>query len=443
MNTPICDFVRDYLRRQPARLHMPGHKGVPRLGCEMLDLTEIHGADSLYEASGIIAESEQNASELFGAYTFYSTEGSSHCIRAMLYLTLLWAKREGRESLILAARNAHKSFLTAAALLDIPVQWLWSAEPELLSCAITPAQAEEAILRKKPAALYLTSPDYLGNMAELPGLGRVCAKHGVLLLVDNAHGAYLKFLPESLHPMDLGATVCCDSAHKTLPALTGAAYLHISRCAPPEFRQNAKRALALFGSTSPSYLCMQSLDLTNLALCTLRARIASLLPGISGMKQRLQNRGWLQAGDEPMKLTVRCKPCGYSGSELSLLLEQRGLYCEFADSDYLVCMLSADTTEQELEHLEKTLVSVPKREAIAERPPKLSIPEQRLTVRQAMLAPRELLPLSECRGRVLASADVSCPPAIPILVCGEVIDTTALRCMEYYGVTHCSVVLET
>ena len=90
MTTPICDFVSRYDDRSPVRFHMPGHKGHSVIGCESLDITEIRGADALYEASGIIKESEANASELFGANTFYSTEGSSQCIRAMLYLFKLF-----------------------------------------------------------------------------------------------------------------------------------------------------------------------------------------------------------------------------------------------------------------------------------------------------------------------------------------------------------------
>ena len=95
MKTPICDFVREYSLREALRLHMPGHKGIPGLGMEPWDITEIDGADSLYEAEGIIRRSEENAGRLFGCDTFYSTEGSSQCIRAMLYLTVLWAGKTG------------------------------------------------------------------------------------------------------------------------------------------------------------------------------------------------------------------------------------------------------------------------------------------------------------------------------------------------------------
>ena len=113
MRTPIVDFVRAYAEKNALRLHMPGHKGKGALGIEALDLTEIEGADSLYEAEGIIKESEDNASKLFGCKTYYSTEGSSLCIRAMLYLLTLYAREKGVRAHVLAGRNAHKTFLSA------------------------------------------------------------------------------------------------------------------------------------------------------------------------------------------------------------------------------------------------------------------------------------------------------------------------------------------
>ena len=107
MNTPIADFVRAYAASGCARLHMPGRKGRSFLGCEALDVTEIAGADELYGAAGIIAESEKNAGALFGSgRTFYAAEGSSQCVRAMLALAV-WSAPPGRRPVVLAARNAH------------------------------------------------------------------------------------------------------------------------------------------------------------------------------------------------------------------------------------------------------------------------------------------------------------------------------------------------
>lgn len=440
MDTPICDFVRQYAREETLRLHMPGHKGHAFLGMEQLDITEIQGADSLYEADGIIARSEENASRLFGCRTFYSTEGSSQCIRAMLYLLRLYALQEGKQPLIAAGRNAHKSFLTAVGLLDLQVDWLYPEhDPNYLSCDLTPDELERYLegASPMPTAVYLTSPDYLGRVADIKALAEVCHRYGVLLAVDNAHGAYLKFLPESRHPMDLGADLCCDSAHKTLPVLTGGAYLHLA--GQPDSTQ-VRNALMLFGSTSPSYLILQSLDLANLYLQQYPEKLERLLPQVEKLKTRLCRQGYALYGNEPLKLTLAPKSYGYTGLQLAQLLRQAGIEPEFADPDHVVLLLSAEADEKLLERLEQALCGIPKREAVEEKSPRLARAVPVLSVREAMLAEAELLPVSECIGRILAVPTVGCPPAVPILVCGERIDEQAVEAFRYYGMECCCVV---
>ena len=170
---------------------MPGHKGQSLLGMESWDITEIDGADDLFHPEGIIRESEENASRLFGCRTLYSTEGASLSIRAMLYLAHQHARHQGKSPKILAGRNAHRSFLSAAVLLDLDVVWLSPAKNEsYLSCA-PKAEEIEAILSQPaaPTAVYLTSPDYLGGCADISAIAEVCHRYGAWLLVDNAHGA--------------------------------------------------------------------------------------------------------------------------------------------------------------------------------------------------------------------------------------------------------------
>ncbi len=447
MRTPICDFVRAYSERNMMRLHMPGHKGVAQMGCEALDITEIDGADVLYAADGIIRESEDHASALFGSgRTLYSAEGSSLSIRAMLTLALLWGREQGREPVILAGRNVHRVFMSAAALLDIRVEWLYAEESAGLFSRSLAQQDLERYLKQadeKPVAVYVTSPDYLGQLADIRGLAAVCHRYGVLLLVDNAHGAYLKFLPRSLHPLDLGADLCCDSAHKTLPALTGAGYLHISKRAPVFLSEQAERAMALFASTSPSYLILQSLDMLNRRL----AQEYPLLLGktaeaVADLKRRLADGGYTLLGEEPMKLTVCPKPYGYTGAELAGILQEKGIVCEFADADHVVMMLSPLLDADAIPLLERILCSLPRRIPIEQLPPPIPKGERMMPIREAMLRPSEELPVEACVGRILSDAAVSCPPAVPVAICGERLREDSVRCMQYYGILRCRVVKE-
>ena len=432
MNTPVADFVQRYAKAGTARLHMPGHKGRCFLGCEPWDITEIHGADALYEAEGILAESEQNAAALFGSQrTCYSTEGSSQCIRAMLYL----AVAASGSHTVVAARNVHRAFVSAAALLDLEIRWLWPEESRsLCGCPISPAQLEETLhsLPEPPAAVYLTSPDYLGGMAEIPALAQVCHQHGTLLLVDNAHGAYLRFLQPSLHPLDLGADLCCDSAHKTLPVLTGGAYLHLSPTAPAQLAPLAKSALGLFGSTSPSYLTLGSLDLCNRYLAEgYPQRLAEAVERLAELRERLTAAGWRVEPSDPLRVTVAA-PRGVTGQELAGQLRRQGAECEYADRDFLVLMATPENTPEELAQAAAALGQCPG----DANPPQLPLArgERACSIRQAAFAPRETVDAAHSLGRVCGLPTVGCPPAIPIAVSGERITPEALALFAYYGI---------
>ena len=128
-----------------------------------------------------------------------------------------------------------------------------------------------------------------------------------------------------MHPLSLGADICCDSAHKTLPVLTGGAYLHISENAPELIKEKAQYALSLFASTSPSYLILQSLDFCNTYLENYKETLLSFLPLIDKMKAKLQEKGFSFYGDEPMKLTISAKSYGYKGTELADILSENPL----------------------------------------------------------------------------------------------------------------------
>lgn len=439
MNTPICDFVREYEKKHALRLHMPGHKGEALMGFEKYDITEIDGADVLYDADGIIKESQQNAAALFGTKkTLYSTEGSSLCIRAMLYLVKMLAKKQGRQPLVFAGRNAHKVFMTASALLDIDVEWLSTEKSRnLLSCEITADELESCLCSsdKKPIAVYITSPDYLGNISDIRGLSEVCDRYSVLLLVDNAHGAYLNFLEENQHPIHLGAHMCCDSAHKTLPALTGAAYLHIAEKAPALFCESAELSMRMFASTSPSYLILQSLDMVNSYLSDgYKQRLSAYIGQLCEFKKCLTENNYVLSGDEPLKITLHTKDYGYAGEDFHKILKEKNIVCEFYDKDFCVFMLSPENSAEQTAYLRDVLLGIERREKINELPPVITSRKMAVSMKEALLSEAVSMPVSECEGRILASPSVSCPPAVPLAVCGERITKAVIECFEYYGI---------
>ena len=390
MNTPVYDFLIQYAERDPVRLHMPGHKGrfgAPALQrATTLDLTEITGADSLFEAEGILAESERNAASLYGtAYTFYSCGGSTLCIQTMLLLM----KQQGRA--VLAARNVHRAFLN-------------------------------------------------GRMADIAGLAELCHRYHAKLLVDNAHGAHLAFLPWRCHPIQLGADYCCDSAHKMLSGLTGTAYLHVRSDIDVE-PERVRDAMAMFGSTSPSYLMLASLDWCNRELASplFRKQLEEVLDRIQQLKCRFSPRYCFVDGD-PMHLTIDAAAGGFHGLELAAYLEQHEVFVEYADAFHVVLLCSAANTDRDFDILEQLLERFSPTPAESGEKYALPRPEKVCGIREAALAPQEIVPIGESSGRICAAVKVPCPPAVPIVLSGERIDARCIAVCEAYGITEISVV---
>lgn len=442
MKTPIVSFLKSYQEKSPVRMHMPGHKGAGILGFEGMDLTEIYGADELFAAEGIIKESEQNASNLFGCPTYYSTQGSTLCIQTMCTILCQDAKSKGKKPKILAGRNAHRSFIHAAALLDFEIEWLYG-NSDYLSCKIHAEDLEKAIIESLPTAVYLTNPDYLGNLLDIKSLASVCKKHNVLLAIDNAHGAYLRFLKDSLYPIDLGADLCCDSAHKTLPVLTGGAYLHLSDSLNQVWENDVKHFMEYFSSTSPSYLIMASLDAANEVLdTTFKNSLFECIQRVDGLKNTLVQHGYTILSGEPMKITISTKEFGYTGNEIANLLMECDIYPEFYDSDYIVLMPSPYNTKDDLKRLETCLCGIEGKPILVNKLPKLEQSKKAMNVRQALFSSSITLDVSKSLGQVCSSVTVSCPPAILPVIPGEVISESSIEVMKYYGIETVRVVKE-
>lgn len=453
MDTPVFDFVRNYKASDMSRFHMPGHKGQLFLGCEDADITEIEGADVLGMACGIIAESQANASRLFGTgATFYSTEGSSLCIKAMVAAVLMDArcqKKSGREY-ILAARNVHRSFVDACALFGVEAEFIMPGNGRnICGCRISPVDVEKYLENKDekdyPIAVYITSPDYLGNIACIGEIAKACDRHGLPLIVDNAHGAYLAFLDESCHPVRLGAAMCCDSAHKTLPVLTGGAYLHISSRYKQRYEKAAKQALMVAGSTSPSYLVIQSLDFCNRYLSEgYKRKLSCCIDEIGDIKKYMKECGIPAEDSEPLKIVINTAEAGYTGIETAAEMRKYKIVCEYADMQYVVLMATPCNSQEDFGRIKKwsrnTFISRHKKNRLKFPEVYMGQPDRRMTIREAVFAPSEVISTEDCAGRICAAETVSCPPAIPIAVCGEVIDENMKELFKLYNIKEVCVV---
>lgn len=540
METPICDFVKEYADNGFSRFHMPGHKGRKFIGCEKYDITEIDGADVLSHAEGIIKKSQENAAKLFGSgASFYSTEGSSQCIKTMLAVVfadyrrkllhektdkpanLCEAQKTDRQeklcenqdtdarsfyeneiiekteaiperAYVLAARNVHKSMIDALALLDLDVEFIYPQDADSICVSmVTPADIMEYLEKvsdnteikteeiKKildnaqrddiklsdterknifgkenkrnmlPMAVYITSPDYLGNTADIEGISKVCEKYDIPLIVDNAHGAYQAFLDEekygNIHPIKSGAAICCDSAHKTLPVLTGGAYIHVSRKYKERFAPYVASYMTMFGSTSPSYLIMQSLDMCNRYIDEkIRHELSECIGRIEKTKKVLVENNVKIVETEPLKIVIDTAAAGMEGDKLAEEFRKYKIECEYADKYFVVLMITPQNDEKDFERLEKWAVET-KYKRVAKKkiePKKLILhrAERVMSIRKAAFSPYRKIKVSDAGGSICASQTIACPPAIPIAVCGERIDQNMISIFEEYGIDYVNVV---
>ena len=432
-----------YAQDDFARFHTPGHKGgelpYPGFGqIAAIDLTEIAGMDSLYAAEGVIRQTEIAYARLYGsADCLLSAGGATLCVQAMLALAAMPGEK------LLIGRGAHVSAVNAMALLDLHPEWIWpDSDPVTgLPVAITPQQVEQGLqTHPDTKAVYLTSPTYFGVIADIGAIARVCKARGVPLLVDGAHGAHLAFFSPNRHPIALGADICCDSLHKTLPVLTGGAALHIGN---ERYTSDARQKLSLFGSTSPSYLILGSMDgaLDYLASDVAPRQMRIAADRLAQIAQKANRRGYLVARqDDPLRLVLSAAPLGYTGSELGDHLREHKVEPEYAGGAYLILMASPFNMPEDFSRLESALESLPARQTISLPAADMNLPQRVMPLREAVFARSESVPVENAQGRIASALVAPCPPGIALACAGELIDAPLARALKNYGISQISVV---
>lgn len=438
-NTPLKRALDEYIRQDYARLHMPGHKGasISPLGKLMAyDVTEVEGTDSLFEDDGPLKELEEIFTRLYDTKgTVMSAGGSTLCIQAMLRMV---AKKEGR---ILAGRNIHAAAVNAMALLGLEPVWVYPnrKQEERLIGEISPDAIRSVLEKEKQAgtldslcAVYVTSPDYFGVMSDIRSIAQIAHEYGLPLLVDNAHGAHLHFLKEEYHPMKLGADLCCDSLHKTMPALTGAALLHTS---DTKYYPQMKGAMTVFGSTSPNYLIMLSMDSTAAFLMQDGAeRIQQTVTRCEELRQKAREKGFvLPQHCDPMRLTLPLAGTGWDAQNFRKLLRKHKIMEEYLSDSGCVLLFSPFNREEDFKLTEALLDEV-----LIQNQPFTAFPivpsEKVMSLREAFLSPKESVPVEKAEGRIAAQVKITCPPGIPLVMPGERLHKEIIKILKNSGI---------
>lgn len=434
--------IKNYTLRNMSSFHTPGHKGNKVFDMDLwkFDLTELPDTDSLYEACAAILKSELSAQKLFGTQrTLISAGGNTLCIQSMIRLASLSKKT------FISGRNIHRSAVSAMALLGIQPKWVLPSKDTDKGETSSRIKSEDIarLLNESSGgcAVYITSPDYYGVISDIKSISNECKKRDSFVIVDNAHGTHLKFCGKSLHPTEMGAVMSADSAHKTLPVLTGGAWLHIM---DESFISNAKQAMALFGSTSPSYLIMTSLDAcADYLECRGCEDFSVLEKKVESIKEIAKYKGICvtQGLCDPVRITLVTPCVGYSGYEFAMYLRNCGIEPEFFDENCVVLIPSPFNVPDDWSRLEDALLNFKEKDKKEEKCTLYSyLPEVKITLREALMAECVKVGIEDASGRTAGEIACPCPPGIPVVMPGEVIGEHEKQLLKNYGISYICVV---
>lgn len=444
--------LKKYAKSDIYPFHMPGHKraALDFANPYSIDITEIEGFDNLHHAEGILKEAQEEAAKLYGSrHCYYLVNGSTCGILAAISAAV---PRGGR---ILVARNCHKAVYNAVYLRQLSAEYMYPAETQWgLQGQITVEQVKRS-LEEYPdiKAVVITSPTYDGILSDVAGIAAVVHQYGIPLIVDEAHGAHFGFhpsLPENA--VRLGADAVIMSVHKTLPAFTQTALLHL--CSECINRAAVERFLGIYETSSPSYILMagieKSLSLVRKQGTELFGKYAEMLQTFRESVKDLKHLRVLGTDDfseaeafdfDPGKLPILSR-CGLSGQELQeRLLRDFGLEMEMASGNYVLAMTSLMDRQEGFDRLSAALHKMDEELAFSGKPGETITPgelyqrpEKVMEIYETEETEQEMLPLEQAVGQISAGTIFLYPPGIPVLVPGERIDGVMVdhlfRCLK-------------
>lgn len=459
---PLVNGVGNYMKENNISFCMPGHKngrGFLRTkeGKKLYenfiigDITEVDGVDNLHNAEGIIKESQELLSKLYGSIkSYFLVNGSTSGNLAMIFSSF----NEGDK--VIVERNCHRSILNGIIMKKLKPIYIKNYIDDQYNApfSIDEEHFSSVISKNKDAkGIIITYPNYYGICTDLKKIISTAKKYNMKVLVDSAHGAHFgvnSTLPENA--VKLGADMVVMSAHKTLPSLTQTAYLHVGEGADREKTEFYVSALL---STSPSYMFMNSMDYARfylekygkddysklLKLCNLYRNKINALNGFHILNKKDVNRGYshikgLEKWKYDLDLTrfVINVPEGYSGHKLAEYLRKNKIQSEMSDDRNVILIFSPFNTESEFDILYNVLVKCPL-DKMKDRHIQIidyEIPEARLYPYELMDKNKKRISLEKSEGEISAVSIVPYPPGVPVVMPGEVINKDIISMIKYY-----------
>ena len=416
MDTPIYSRLKAVSGADRVPFAMPGHKNSRGLAGDLvyLDMTELEcGVDLLHESDEVKAANSLLRDFYGTRESFILTGGSTLAIRVMLSSVL----RPG--DTLLASSDCHKSVINTCAICGFRVRVI-PVGFDTDMCV--PLGIGDPEITEDVKAVLLTSPNYYGVVKDIKRAAEGCQAAGVPLLIDEAHGAHFRaseLFPESA--VSQGADMVCQSAHKTLNALTGAAYLHITGDGADPAR--VRKLIKTFASSSPSYPIAASADLA-------RARLAETdYSGIAAMCRelivRLERDTYIRVlrNDDITRLVLNFSEYDVTGFCVNKALsENYGIDCEMADLHNIILITTPENSQNDFDRLHAALVDITKKlrrenNTRIQSPP----PATTATLSPSVFVRTELVSLDRAVGRTAATAVAAYPPGTAIIFPGEII----------------------
>lgn len=438
--TPIYDSLVKYSDSKPVTFHMPGHKlgkGIPARflkSLHLLDVTEIPGTDNLHFPMEAIKEAQELAAEAFGAMkTFFLVNGSTCGVHAMLMTVC----RPGDK--LIVARDCHRSVIGGMLLARVrPVYVMPGYNKAFGIPSIISAEAVETALKEHPEAIgvFITRPNYYGVCSDIEEIARIVHSYGKLLLVDEAHGSHLRFSEKlPVCAMDAGADMCVQSAHKTLPAFTQSAYLHVGsdRIDLDKLRFN----MSLLQTSSPSYILMAFLDVARAVMEQDGSEsLGALLEDVEIFDKELEKVSELtllkdthigNAELDKTRVVIKTSAAGLTGYETERILrEEFNIQVEMSDYNNIVGIATISDTKTDLTRLSDALGEISK--SFSNMSPladinigETIIPEQKIALDGLNCVKGRSIPFQEAEGFISLGLITPYPPGIPLICPGEII----------------------